>query len=212
MITPATTEILKNAYQGGYLRAAFIDCQKAEFLCIEDKTPFTVARDFAIVLRRQEVPISHFLFDQSKPESLKPFLYKGAQKHIFPNREMNFEAVIPARSEMIYPKEGFNGFENPHSEAILSTADPQQRSVLICAGFTARACLMETAIGSFEKATNPDNHHVIIALDATNLHPDGYQEYIVDFLAKADESIRERIGFATVDKIINATAQPKATP
>lgn len=71
---------------------------------------------------------------------------------------------------------------------------------------------METAIGSFEKATNPDNHHVIIALDATNLHPDGYQEYIVDFLAKADESIRERIGFATVDKIINATAQPKATP
>ena len=114
MTNPALTWI-SDAHKGGYLRAAFIDCQKAEYLCLQDKTPFTVARDFANSLRAQKVPISHFLFDQSQSNTLQPFQYKGAQHHRFSNRNMAFEAVIPTANEWAYPKNSYDGFENPFS-------------------------------------------------------------------------------------------------
>jgi len=198
---------ISEAYIGGYLRAAFIDCQKAEYLCLDDKTPFTTARNFAYSLRERKISISHFLFDQSKPKSLQPFLYKGAQHHRFPNRNMDFEGVIPdPETEWVYPKETYNGFTNPYSGEILGNSDgnplPETQSVLICAGFTARACVQETALGSFEKAANPEQHHVIIALNATNLHSDFYGTYINDFLSAAPKHLRHRIGFAETQEIV----------
>ena len=211
-MTSSALQWISNAYLGGYLRAAFIDCQKAEYLHLDDKTPFTTARDFAKSLRERRVPISHFLYDQSKPKSLQPFLYKGAQHHRFPNRNMDFEGVIPdSNNEWVYPKETYNGFTNPFSKEVVGHVDrtpsPDQKSLLLCAGFTARCCVQEPAIGSFKKAANPDNHQVVIALNATNLHPNYYDLYQSDLLAAAPEEIRHQIGFATTGEIISAIHQ-----
>ena len=208
-MTNPEIEWVSDAYQRGYLRAAFIDCQKGEYICLDDKTPFTIARNFANSLRNRKVPISHFLYDQSKPKTLQPFLYKGAQHHRFPNRLMDFECVIPnPDNEWVYPKETYDGFTNPFSKEVVGNTSrnisPDQKSLLICAGFTARACVQATAIGSFKKAANPDKHHVVIALDATNLHPDYYQDYISEFRNSVDENIRSRIGFAVTEDIIDA--------
>ena len=83
---------------------------------------------------------------------------------------------------------------------------------------------METAIGSLRRDAlrreeTKENHRVIIALDATNLHSDYYQDYIDSFLYRAsqtdrgpeDKSLRDKIGFATVEEII-AAAQTPPTP
>jgi hypothetical protein len=211
MANPALKWI-SEAHQGSYLRATFIDCQRGEYKCLDDKTLFTMARDFARSLREQKIPISHFLFDQSKPDSLQPFLYKGAQFHRFPNRDMDFEAVIPAPDEWVYPKETFNGFTNPYSKEVLGTPErnpPKDRkSTLICAGFKSLICVKDTVIGSFQKATNPEHHRVIIALDATDLTT-SQEEYKDLYSQKAGKDTADKIGFATVEQIITAIqAQP----
>lgn len=199
---------ISETYQHGHLRAAFIDCQRGEYKCLDDKTPFTTARNFANDLRRLSVPLSHFLYDQSQPKSLQPFLYKECAHHRFPNRDMDFEGVIPQGDELVYPKETYDGFTNPFSRLIINedtrNPDPLKKSVLITAGFTARACVLETTLGSFKKAAIPENHFVVITLNATNLSQEGYTEYIRDALDKAEPSIRNRISFSTTEQIIGA--------
>lgn len=199
---------ISQAYQGGYLRTAFIDCQRGEYKCLDDKTPFTTARNFVNDLRKHSVPISHFLYNQSKPSSLQPFFYKGCAYHRFPNRDMDFEGVIPKDGELVFPKETYDGFTNPFSGLIINedthNPNPSRKSVLITAGFTARACVLETTLGSFKKAAIPENHFAVIALNATNLPPEGYTQYIRDVLEEADPSIRDRISFSTTEKIIDA--------
>lgn len=198
---------LSDAYKGGYLRAAFVDCQRGEYKSLDDKTAFTRARDLANTLRQDGVHLSHFLFDQTKPETLAPFLYKGCAHHRFSNRDMDFQGVIPQSEEWVYPKKGFNGFENPHANAIISTDDEQGRSVLIGGGFKSRLCLKETLLGSFERAINLDMHRVIFALSATNLDAQHYHQYQVKILAEADEHVRDKIGFATNEEIVTTIQQ-----
>jgi hypothetical protein len=213
MTNPALTWI-SEAYQGGYLRAAFIDCQILEYYKLTDKKPFVRAATLASGLREHNISISHFMYDETERGLLTPFQYRYKNKTNIPYAQMDFEGVIPEPDEWVYPKETYNGFENDNAETILYTGDALERSVLIGAGFTARGCLQETITGSFERAVNPDKHHVIVTLDATNLHPDYYHEYKTDFLAQADESIRGRIGFAVVDEITAALIKrlPHPTP
>lgn len=203
MINPAHTWI-SEAYTGGYLRAAFIDCQHGEYKCLDDKTPFTLARELAFELRKKNLPIVHFMLDETDRKCLKPFQYKDKNDTLIPNKKTDFIVAVPDPNEWVYPKNEFNGFENPYSEAILSTGDPLGRSTLICGGVTARACLMETALGSFDKASNPEKHRVVIALSTTNVYPQYHKEYMTSILAKADSSIRDNISFAVNFEIVNA--------
>ncbi len=181
---------------------------------MKNPTDFDNAQTLAQKLRLFNIPISHFMNDAFEEKGLTPFQYDTIDKSHIPDDKSDFYTVIPQSSEWVYPKYRPNGFTSHHSSSLIDTGDILQRSALICAGFTARCCLMETAIGSFSRAVNPDKHHVIITLDATNLHPDYYQEYKTDFLAQANESTRDRIGFAVVDEITAALIKglPHPTP
>ena len=205
---------ISEAHQGGYLRAAFVDCQGIEYY--EDiHHNFTQAQKLAIALRTESIPLSHFIYRQNSEVDLTPFLYQDRNINRIPSLDIDFKIVIPDPNEIVLPKTTYNGFTSPHSRTVVGNTKrnipKDQKSALICAGFTARCCLMETAIGSFKKAANPEHHRVIIALDATNIHPNYYEGYAIDFLAKADEDIRDKISFATTEQIIAAT-QSKTTP
>jgi hypothetical protein len=198
MTNPALTWI-SDAHKGGYLRAAFIDCQISELNSIGDVQPFLRAKALAENLRAKTVPITHFYYDPARPHNIQPFQFSEANNEKFPHADLKFSVVTPLKTEWVIPKSEFNGFTNPYSNLVFKNYDGHPdttiKSVLICAGFTARCCLWETAIGSFNKAANPDLHRVIISLDGTNLHPNYHEGYALDQLERVDDSLKDKIGF-----------------
>jgi hypothetical protein len=187
---------ISEAYTGGYLRAAFVDCQNVEFKSIGQR-PFDRAYELSKTLREFKVPVSHFLFDHEERMSLKPFQYGDGSN--IPYRNAQFYHVTPSSEEWVFPKHHPNGFTNPFAKEVVGNVDRHtpayQKSVLITAGFRSTDCLMRTTIGSFAKAANPELHYAAIVLDATNMigTPKNYAEKI---RREAGPEISDRIGFA----------------